>query len=90
MEFLSNSKGLELYKELKDSIDCIESEIQEIHLNLDDVQEKNFAFKFQAGSGTDAVKQGKNVKFDTQIYGTGVQDGVYTAPIGNNFKFHIL
>ena len=54
--------------------------------DLSDVQEKNFAFRYRVGSGSGAVKQGEIVKFDTQMYGTGVEDGVYIAPIGNNFK----
>ena len=56
----------------------------ELRTDLDDVQEKNFAFKYRVGSGSGAVKQTEIVKFDTRVYGTGVEDGVFTAPIGNN------
>ena len=68
----------------------LKTEIGEVKENLNDVQEKNFAFKYRVGSGTGAVKQYEIVKFDTQVYGTGVEDGVFTAPIAYLiiYKFH--
>ena len=67
--------GLE---ELKTKVNDLEAE------NLENIQENNFAFKFQITSSTNKVKQGKIVKFDKPIHGTGIEDGVFTAPIGNN------
>ena len=80
------SESKQQYNELKSNVDCIESEIQEINLNLADVQERNFAFKYRVGYYKDAVKTDQIVKFDTQIHGTGVGDGVFTAPIDGLYE----
>jgi len=63
----------------------------ELRTDLDDVQERNFAFKYYIGNSTEAIKSKTVVKFDKQDYGTGVVDGVFTAPIGGlyQFDFHL-
>ena len=61
----------------------------ELRNDLNDVQEKNFAFKYRVGTSSNAVKSGKIVKFDTQIYGNSVEDGVFTAQVGKYLDFLI-
>ena len=74
----SQEKGQQLYSELKQDIDCIESELEEINVNLDDVQERNFAFRYRVGDSSQAVKTGEIVKFNIHMYGGGVNNGIYT------------
>lgn len=50
---------------------------EELRTDLDDPQEKKYAFKFAVSSESDVIQQGKVVNFDEQIY-----DGVFTAPVG--------
>ena len=96
--FPSEEQNEERYLELRNEIDDlqeknleIETDIDnlrktdlELRTHVDDVSEKNYAFKYRVGNGIGAIISYETVKFDTRVYGSGVVDGVYTAPIGNN------
>ena len=64
-------------------LDKVQTDVAVARIDLDDVQELNYAFKYYVSSGSGAVKPSTVVNFNSQVYGSGVSNGVYTAPIGN-------
>ena len=82
--FPSEEKSEERYQELKTEIDEVKADLGEVQTNLDDVQERNYAFKY---SGASKVEKNKIVNFNSRVYGEGVNNGVYTAPIGKYFIY---
>ena len=67
----------------------LKTEIDEARVDIDYLNEKNGAFKYTIGSYKDAVRQGEIVNFNTPVYGTGVVDGKFSAPIGINLIFNL-
>ena len=64
-------------------MDNFEVDLVNAKVDLDYLTERNGAFKYGIGSATNAVVQGEIVNFNTPVYGTGVVDGKFSAPIGN-------
>ena len=85
----SEGKNEDRYLELKNEIGEVKDDLSDAKTNLDDLQERNYAFKYYVSTSvwTDAVKKGTIVNFDSQDYGSGVSNGQYSAPIGNNFIY---
>ena len=82
--FPSEEKNEERYQELKTEIAEVKADLVEVQTDLDDVQEQNYAFKY---SGASRVEEKKIVNFNSRVYGEGVNNGVYTAPIGKYFIY---
>ena len=67
--------------DVKTDLNKARTDIDDARTDLDDVQERNYAFKY---SGASEVKSGTIVNFKSRVYGEGVNNGVYTAPIGKH------
>lgn len=87
-EFKTELGGVETEIDgITSELDNLKTDLDEAKINLDDIQERNHAFKYTLSSGTGAVRQGTRVKFNSRSYGSGVSNGVFTAPIGKNLIY---
>jgi len=72
----------ELEAQTENELNQVNTQLASHNQRLDDVQEVNYSFKYYPSS-KEAVRQGTRVKFDTKVYGSGVDStGLFTAPIG--------
>ena len=76
-------------EKLEEKLDQVNTDIDDARTDIDDLQERNYAFKYYVSSwaNSGAVKKGTIVNFDSRKYGSGVYDGQYSAPIGNNLIY---
>ena len=70
-------------------MDNFEVDLVNAKVDLDYLTERNGAFKYGIITGLDAVKQGEIVNFNKPVYGTGVVDGKFSAPIGIYLIFNL-
>ena len=56
-----------------------------MEIGIEDLQEIHYAFRYYLSYNSANPMLAKNevVKFDDCAYGSGVVDGIFTAPVGN-------
>ena len=74
---------------LTSELDQVKTDVDDARTDIDDVQERNHAFKYYVSSSSGAVKSSTTVNFDSRVYGEGVNNGIYTAPIGNDLIYYL-
>jgi len=68
-------------------LEKVKTDVKNARIDIDDVQERNHAFKYYVyNNNYGAVKSGTIVNFDRKSYGSGVVNGIYTAPIVFSIK----